>query len=155
MHAGCAPSVAFSGFLDIFRQKGTFFPAYLYVLNDAREDANLLILNIQPILAVVLEVLDSSVTLETALELFGSVSPVVGVKLHKLEAAERLLVAAECLHSAAVVEFWREQSYYLKEKILFQLFFFMLLEKCAINSGKRKLSFMVQNSCACFVPKHF
>lgn len=33
--------------------------------------------------------------------------------------------------------------------------FFMLLEKSAINSGKRKLSFMVQNSCACFVPKHF
>lgn len=86
----------------------------------------------------------------------------VGVKLlikqsqHKLEAAEPLLVAAECLHSAAVVKFWREQSYYLKEKILFQLlFFFMLLEKSAINSGKRKLSFMVQNPCACFVPKHF
>lgn len=68
-------------------------------------------------------------TLETPVELFGSVSPMVGVKLlveqslHKLEAAERLLVAAECLHSAAVVKFWREQSYYLKEKILFQLFF--------------------------------
>lgn len=45
------------------------------------------------------------------------------------------------------VTIWRRRSYFS--------FFFMLLEKSVINSGKRKLSFIVQNSCACFVPKHF
>lgn len=52
MHTGYAPSVASLLFLDIFRQKSAFFPEYLCILNDAKEDANLLVLNIKPILTV-------------------------------------------------------------------------------------------------------
>lgn len=52
MHTGYAPSVASLLFLDIFRQKGAFFPEYSCILNDAKEDANLLVLNIKPIFTV-------------------------------------------------------------------------------------------------------
>lgn len=75
MHAGCAPSVAFLLFLDIFRQKGTSFPEYLYILNDAKEDANLLILNIKPVLTVFRSSFRLFSDFRAPLEVFGSVSP--------------------------------------------------------------------------------
>lgn len=163
MHTGFAPSVAFLLFLDIFRQKGTFLPEDLHILNDAEEDANLLILNIKLILTV----------FRSSFRLFSDsgdtsrvvwVSPMVGVELlvpcrvKFTQIGGCRAIARGCRMSAlcssgGILE--RTELLFEGEDPISAFFFFMLLEKSAINSGERKLSFMVQNSCVCFVPKHF